>query len=57
MSTRISKNREARGQSLFLWLKLIAVIAFFATALLLGANPFTGDLGHEDAPAEESTTG
>ncbi|MEL6577508.1 MAG: hypothetical protein AAFQ81_16630 [Pseudomonadota bacterium] len=57
MSTRIRKNREARGQSLFLWVKLIAVVAFFAAALLLGANPFTGDLGQEDAPAEAGTNG
>lgn len=41
------KKREAKGATLFLLLKIIGVVAFFAVIFLLGANPFTGDLPAE----------
>ncbi|MEM6974599.1 MAG: hypothetical protein AAF577_17595 [Pseudomonadota bacterium] len=47
MSSVIRRKREARGATLFLWIKLLAMTGFFATVFLLGANPFTGDLGGE----------
>ena len=49
-----NRKREARGATLFMWLKIIGVIAFIATVFLLGANPFTGELP-EGAEGETST--
>ena len=48
MSSRIRANREARGQTLGLVIKLIAFAAFLGVIFALGGNPLTGELA-EDA--------
>ncbi|MEM0990667.1 MAG: hypothetical protein AAGK00_17500 [Pseudomonadota bacterium] len=53
-----NKNREARGATLFMWIKIIAFVAFMAAVFALGGNPFTGELGGGDAaaPADPATS-
>lgn len=38
------KEREARGATLFMWLRIIGVALFFGAIFLFGGNPFTGEL-------------
>lgn len=54
-SWKQTKEREARGATLFLWIKVIAVVLFIGAVFLLGANPFTGELPEDTetpAPSE-----
>ncbi|MEM6622113.1 MAG: hypothetical protein AAF674_07785 [Pseudomonadota bacterium] len=57
-----NKNREARGATLFMWIKIIAFVGFLAAVFALGGNPFTGELGGElggdeaAAPADPATS-
>ncbi|MEO1640906.1 MAG: hypothetical protein AAFU41_16850 [Pseudomonadota bacterium] len=46
-SWKQNKDREARGATFFLILKIAAVIGFFAIIFLLGANPFSGVVPEE----------
>ena len=53
MSSRIRANREARGQTLGLVIKLIAFVAFLGVIFALGGNPFTGELAEDAVTVSE----
>ncbi|MEM9247353.1 MAG: hypothetical protein AAGB05_01515 [Pseudomonadota bacterium] len=52
-SSTQSKRREAKGQTLFLWLKILAMLGFFGAIFALGANPFTGELPTAEPEVEQ----